>query len=127
MIFRLYSIFFKEKIQELRQTDKTIDQILDEIQDPPNAKKYEMLNINPIKDINLNPFEVAEALKVKYPNLSDADYISLGKKWGISPEYFGIKEPSKDILADQLKVLISAFGYIYNHRDHLDLLFSDLI
>jgi len=87
----------REKIQELLKTNKSITQILEEIQDPPNAKKYEMLNINPIKDLNLNPFEVAEAIMLKHPNLTDDDYLKMGKRWDIVSQHFGIEKPVEPI------------------------------
>lgn len=84
----------KDKIKELLAADKTIEEYLQEITEDPKLLGFEKLNIHPIKDLNLNPFEVAFVLKELNPGLSKESYLELGKKWDLTQESFGFKKDS---------------------------------
>lgn len=79
----------KQKIQELLESDNTVEEILEEIVEDPNLKNYDKLNINPIKELNLNPNEVAEHLLEKHPDFTKEQYMQLGSKWGLTDKHFG--------------------------------------
>jgi len=49
------------------------------------------MNIHPIKDLNLNPYEVAFYLKQIYPNKTDEEYETMGKPWSLTSSHFGIR------------------------------------
>ena len=70
----------------------SVEEYLKEIEEDQNLQGYEKLTINPVKDLNLNPFEVATVLREKYPSISDEEYLKIGKVWELTKEHFGIKE-----------------------------------
>ena len=48
-----------------------------------------------MKDLNLNPFEVGIFLRESNPDLTQEQYMILGKPWNMTLEHFGFtKEPS---------------------------------
>ena len=81
----------KQKVKDILSKDLSIEEILKEIEEDPSLPAYSKLSINPVKDLNLNPFELANYLKEKHPDKSDDDYLKLGKTWGLTLEHFGIK------------------------------------
>jgi len=81
----------KEKITELLQKEFTTDEFLEEIEEDPKLPGYEKLGINPIKDLNLNPFEVASCLKEANPSLNEKELLTLGKLWAMTPDHFAFK------------------------------------
>ena len=85
----------KIKVQELLAEDKTAYEYLEAIKEDPHLPGYEKMNINPIKDLNLNPFEVGAILKEQSPGLEEADYINLSKEWKLTGEHFGFRKEEK--------------------------------
>jgi len=83
----------QKKIKEiLEQEDLSIEEYLEIIKDDPSLPGYEKLSINPIKDLNLNPYEVGLYLKETNPDLTQEEYAELGKPWGMTLEHFGFKK-----------------------------------
>ncbi len=82
----------KEKIKELLAEDKTVPEYLEAIKEDPNLPGYEKFNIHPIKDLNLNPYEIGAYLKELYPDLTEQEYIGLRKDWNLNGEHFGFKK-----------------------------------
>jgi len=80
------------KIKNLLEQDLTVEEYLEIIKEEPDLPGYKKLAINPIKDLNLNPFEVGIFLKETNPDLSQEEYASLGKTWGMDLEHFGFKK-----------------------------------
>ena len=94
-LFTERDILRKEKIKRLISSDLSIEAIMEEIKEEGTIS-YETLNINPIKDLNLNPFEVGEYIREKNPDLKLEEYLKLGQKWGLQGEHFGFKKEEKD-------------------------------
>lgn len=84
----------KEKVKELLSQEKTVVEYLEAIKEDPNLLGYQKLGIHPVKDLNLNPFEVAHTLKELYPNLTQEKYLEIGKRWELTHENFGFKKPN---------------------------------
>ena len=82
----------KETIKELLAQDLTVAEALDAIKEDSSLPGYKKLNINPIKDLNLNPFEVAVILKEQNFDLTDEELVKLGANWGLNNQHFGFKK-----------------------------------
>jgi len=90
----LYSQKEKKKqsrVKTLLEQDLTIPEYLEAIVDNPDLPGYEKLGIDPIKDLNLNPFELGIHLREKNPELTKEQYLDLGKSWNMKPDHFGFK------------------------------------
>jgi len=83
------------KIKDLLEQDLTVDEALEVVKDDPDLPGYEKLGINPIKDLNLNPYEVGIYLKELNPDLTQEEYLELGKPWNMILEHFGFKKEAK--------------------------------
>lgn len=81
----------QEEIKRILSLDIPIKEILDIIKEIPEKLGYEKLEIDPIKDLNLNPYELGAYLREINPELSQEGLMLLGKKWGMTPENFGFK------------------------------------
>lgn len=79
------------RVKELLSQEKTVQEYLEDIKEDPKLLGFQKLNIHPVKDLNLNPYEVGLTLKETNPNLSNEAYLELGRKWGLGIEHFGIK------------------------------------
>ncbi len=91
----LYSLREKkkqEKIKNLLEQDLSLPEILESVKEKEDIPGYEKLDINPIKDLNVNPYELGVYLRDVNPDLSKEDYLSLGKSWGMTLEHFGFKK-----------------------------------
>jgi len=82
----------KEKVKELLAEDMTVPEYLEAIKEDPNLPGYEKFNIHPMKDLNLNPYEVAAYLKELHPDLTEEEYINLKKEWNLNGENFGFRK-----------------------------------
>jgi len=85
----------QDKIKILLEQDLSIPEYLEIVKDDPDLPGYEKLSINPIKDLNLNPYEVGLYLREVYPDMSQEEYLELGKAWGMTLENFGFKTEGK--------------------------------
>lgn len=85
----------QDKIKILLEQDLSIPEYLEIIKDDPDLPGYEKLGINPIKDLNLNPYEVGSYLREMYPDMTQEEYLELGKTWSMTLEHFGFKSESK--------------------------------
>jgi len=81
----------QEKVKQLLEQDLSIPEALEAVKDNPDLPGYEKLGINPIKDLNLNPYELGVYLREINPDLSQEEYLSLGKPWNMTLEHFGFK------------------------------------
>jgi len=84
-----------EKVKILLEQDLTIPECLEAVKDDPDLPGYEKLGINPIKDLNLNPYEVGVYLREINPDMSQEEYLALGKPWSMTLEHFGFKADKK--------------------------------
>lgn len=82
----------QEKVKLLLEQDLSIPEALEAVKDNPDLPGYEKLAIDPIKDLNLNPYEVGIYLKEVNPDLSQAGYLELGKSWNMTLEHFGFRQ-----------------------------------
>lgn len=82
----------RERVKELLSKEMTVLEYLTEIKENPDLLGYQKLNIHPIKDLNLNPFEVASTIKEIYPDLPEEKYLEIGKRWDLQAEHFGIRK-----------------------------------
>jgi len=82
----------KDKVSDLLSRDLDVDEYLEEIKEEEDLPNYEKLKINPIKDLNLNPYEVGFALKEQHPNLTKEQYLVLGRVWDLREDHFGFKK-----------------------------------
>jgi len=85
----------QDKIKVLLEQDLTLPECLAAIKDNPKLPGYEKLDINPIKDLNVNPYELGIYLRDIYPDLSQEKYLELGKTWSMTLEHFGFKADPK--------------------------------
>lgn len=80
-----------EKVKELLQKELDTEEMLEEISEDPKLPGYEKLDINPIKDLNLNPYEVASCLKEANISFTAEQFLEMGKRWGLQNDHFGFK------------------------------------
>ena len=85
----------KNKVKILLEEDLSVPECLEAIIDDPELPGYEKLDINPIKDLNFNPYEIGMYLREIKPDLSQDEYLALGKKWSMTLEHFGFKAEKK--------------------------------
>lgn len=83
----------KQRVKELLSLDRTVLEYLEDIKESSDLLGFQKLNIHPVKDLNLNPFEVAHTLKELHPNLPPEKYLEMGRKWDLTHENFGFKKP----------------------------------
>lgn len=83
------------KIKDLLSQSLSVEEYLTAIKDEPTVPGWERLDINPIKDLNLNPFEVALYLKDHHPDMTVDEVLAHYKVWGLGPEHFGIQPETK--------------------------------
>jgi hypothetical protein len=76
----------KEAIKKLLESDLDTEEKLHHLSDleKEDVPVYDRLIINPIKDLNLDPYEVFEVLKEDKMSLQEM--ANLGQKWGIPVE-----------------------------------------
>ena len=94
----LYTLRDKNKQEEVKRIlslDLSIPEILEVIKESPDKHGYEKFDINPVRDLNVNPYELGAYLRELNPDLSQEGLLSLGKKWGMTLDYFGFK-PKQD-------------------------------
>jgi len=85
----------QDKIKVLLEQDLTLVECLEAVKDDPELPGYEKLDINPIKDLNQNPYEIGVYLREVNPDLTQEEYLALGKSWNMTLEHFGFKLEKK--------------------------------
>ena len=81
-----------EKVKELLAQDLSLSEMMAFIKEDQTKPKLERFNINPVKDLNSNPYEFAQFLMDENPGLAKEQYEKIGKSWGLSLEHFGFKK-----------------------------------
>jgi len=79
----------QEKIKLLLEQDLSISEALEAIREDTELPGYKKYDINPIKDLNMNPYEVGVYLRDANPNLTQEQYLDLGKAWEMTLDHFG--------------------------------------
>jgi hypothetical protein len=77
----------KKVIKELLGKDYSVKEYLQAIDEDPKAPGYERMSIHPVKDLNLNPYEVGFYLKEFFPNKSKEEYLKLGGPWDLNEKH----------------------------------------
>jgi len=85
----------QDKVKVLLEQDLTLSECLEAVKDDPDLPGYEKLDINPIKDLNQNPYEIGVFLREANPDLTQEEYLALGKSWSMTLEHFGFKIEKK--------------------------------
>jgi len=85
----------QDKVKLLLEQDLSVVECLEEVKDDLELPGYLKLNIDPIKDLNCNPYEVGVHLRELNPDLSQDEYLALGKSWDMTLEHFGFKAEKK--------------------------------
>lgn len=82
----------QQKVKELLEQGLSTLEYLDAIKEGSDVPGWERLDINPIRDLNLNPFEVAAVLREYHPEMAVEEIQAHYKVWGLTAEHFGIKQ-----------------------------------
>ena len=85
----------KIRIKELLDKNLTAQECVVAVKESESLPGWEKFNINPVKDLNQNPFEIAEVLKETNPEVPAEELVSLYKLWGLTREHFGLKDVPK--------------------------------
>lgn len=96
-LFQLRDRKRQDKIKEILSKDLTDVEILSEIEEDPNLPNYEKLYIDPIKDLNLNPYAVGLILRDKYSHLPINDILAIGRKWNLTEEHLHLKAQENNL------------------------------
>jgi len=84
-----------ERVKNLLEQDLSLPEIMEVIKEDPKTPGYEKLDINPIKDLNVNPYELGIYLREVNPDLTREEYSELGKPLNMTLEHFGFKAEKK--------------------------------
>ena len=82
----------QEKIKALLEQDLTLEECLEVVKEESDLPGYLKLDINPIKDLNVNPYELGAYYREIHPDLTQEEYLALGKIWNMNLEHFGFKK-----------------------------------
>jgi len=85
----------QEKVKVLLEQDLSLSEYLEAVKEDPDLPGYEKLEINPIKDLNQNPYEIGIYLREVSPDLTQEQYLEMGKPWSMTLEHFGFKVEKK--------------------------------
>jgi len=82
-----------KKIKELFQKELTLKEILLAIKEDPYSPGYLKFNIDPVLDLNVNPYELAQFLRDEYPDKSNEEVFDIGNKlYNLKKSHFGIED-----------------------------------
>lgn len=82
-----------EAIKKILKQDLTIEETLIAIKEDPSIPNYKRLNIDPVADLNINPFEIAQLIRDKNPDSSPEEHFNLGAKlYNLKKVHFGLEE-----------------------------------
>jgi len=79
----------EKRVKELLEKTLSVKEYLNEIKEDSSLPGYEKLSINPVKDLNLNPFEVGACLKEENPTFTEEEFLTHYNSWGLASEHFG--------------------------------------
>jgi hypothetical protein len=82
------------KIKQLLSQDLDIEELLNIVTDTPETPGYRRLGIDPIKDLNVNPYELAEFLKRTLTNLPPDEIVNYSRRYGLNESHFGLSTPA---------------------------------
>jgi len=81
----------KIRIKDLLQKDLSLKDCLNEIKEDPRLPSYQRLGIDPIKDLNINPFELAQLVRDEYPSAVGEDLVNIGARlYNLNKSHFGM-------------------------------------
>lgn len=87
-----------KRIKELLAEDHTTEEYLDLIKEDVHTPGYARLKIHPVKDLNLNPFEIAQIIKDQHPDKSPEYHIALGSSlYNLNKTHFGLGGSDEDV------------------------------
>lgn len=82
-----------EAIKKILKQDLTLEETLLAIKEDSSIPNYKRLNIDPVTDLNINPFEIAQLIRDKNPGASPEEHFNLGSKlYNLKKVHFGLEE-----------------------------------
>ncbi len=82
-----------EAIKKILKQDLTLEETLLAIKEDSSIPNYKRLNIDPINDLNINPFEIAQLIRDKNPSATPEEHFNLGSKlYNLKKVHFGLEE-----------------------------------
>lgn len=91
-LYRIKEVTKQKKVKELLEKDHTLVEYIKAIQELEDIPNYEKLKINLVKDLNINPFEIAQYVKDENPEKNVEQQYILGVTFGLTKEHFGLKQ-----------------------------------
>lgn len=86
------------RVKELLEQDLSIEEALQAVEETKFLLGYERLNIHPVKDLNINPNELAFYIKSTNPDKTKEEYLELGRKWQLTDVHFGFRKPDEALI-----------------------------
>jgi hypothetical protein len=80
----------EQRIKELLSYDLSIDELFSEIRENPDTPGYDRLGINLVKDLNVNPYELAQYIRDRNKGAASEDILKYAKQFGLSEAHFGL-------------------------------------
>lgn len=80
----------EQRIKELLSYDLSIDELFSEIRENPDTPGYDRLGINLVKDLNVNPYELAQYIRDRNKGAASEDILKYAKQFGLSESHFGL-------------------------------------
>lgn len=82
-----------EAIKKILKQDLTLEETLIAIKEDNSIPNYRKLNIDPVLDLNINPFEIAQLIRDKNPKATPEEHYVLGSKlYNLKKYHFGLEE-----------------------------------
>jgi hypothetical protein len=82
-----------EAIKKILKQELTLEETLLAIKEDAGLPNYKRLNIDPVLDLNINPFEIAQLIRDKNPSSSPEEHYNLGSKlYNLKKYHFGLEE-----------------------------------
>lgn len=82
-----------KKIKEIFQKELTLKELLLAIKEEPSTPGYRKFSIDPVLDLNVNPYELAQLLRDENPDKTNEEVFSIGNKlYNLKKSHFGLEE-----------------------------------
>lgn len=90
-LYRQKEVVKKMRIKQLLQENHSTREYLALIIEDPKLPGYQKLGIDPVSDLNINPYELAQIIRDDYSDNTVEDQFKIGSKlYKLTKQHFGI-------------------------------------
>lgn len=95
-LYSIKDVKKQERIKELLGVDLTLEELFSEVREDPDQPGYEKLGIDLVKDLNVNPYELAQFIKDKNPGVPFEEVLKYSGQFGLVEKHFGVSSKQND-------------------------------